>query len=260
MKTKSRTTLALISTGVLFMTASTLGASETDDRRIESSAKESYVFKNYLGEDSIKTVSKDGAVVLSGTVTVSAHKDLAQDTVESLPGVTSVDNKLVVKEAAPEYSDAWLIVKINTVLLFHRNVSAIDTKIHVDKGVVTLRGKASSAAQKDLTTEYAEDVDGVKSVTNEMTVVKAPIEPVTTIGEKIDNASTTALVKVTLALHHSTSLFKTSVSTTDGVVTLSGKVKNDAEKSLVAKLVGDVKGVTSVINNMTIEVPSSDKK
>jgi hypothetical protein len=45
------------------------------------------------------------------------------------------------------------------------------------------------------------------------------------------------------------------VETTDGVVTLSGIAKNAAEKSLVTKLVTDINGVTSVINNMTIAVP-----
>ena len=45
------------------------------------------------------------------------------------------------------------------------------------------------------------------------------------------------------------------MTTTDGVVTLSGVAKNDAEKSLVTKLTEDIDGVTSVINNMTIGVP-----
>jgi osmotically-inducible protein OsmY len=36
---------------------------------------------------------------------------------------------------------------------------------------------------------------------------------------------------------------------------LSGIAKNDAEKSLVTKLVTDINGVTGVINNMTIAVP-----
>jgi osmotically-inducible protein OsmY len=36
---------------------------------------------------------------------------------------------------------------------------------------------------------------------------------------------------------------------------LTGIAKNDAEKSLVTKLVTDINGVTSVINNMTIAVP-----
>jgi hyperosmotically inducible periplasmic protein len=53
--------------------------------------------------------------------------------------------------------------------------------------------------------------------------------------------------------HRSTSALKTKVETTDGVVTLSGIAKNAAEKSLVTKLVTDVNGVSSVVNNMTID-------
>jgi osmotically-inducible protein OsmY len=39
------------------------------------------------------------------------------------------------------------------------------------------------------------------------------------------------------------------------VVTLTGVAKNDAEKSLVTKLASDIKGVISVVNNMTIATP-----
>ena len=42
------------------------------------------------------------------------------------------------------------------------------------------------------------------------------------------------------------------VATKHGVVTLSGKAGNAAEKDLVAKLVDDVNGVKSVKNRMTI--------
>jgi len=35
---------------------------------------------------------------------------------------------------------------------------------------------------------------------------------------------------------------------------LSGMAKNDAGKSLAAKLATDINGVTRVINNMTVEV------
>ena len=55
--------------------------------------------------------------------------------------------------------------------------------------------------------------------------------------------------------HHSTSALRTAVTTVDGIVTVSGIAKNDAEKSLVTKLVTDINGVTSVVNNMTIAVP-----
>jgi hyperosmotically inducible periplasmic protein len=123
----------------------------------------------------------------------------------------------------------------------------------VKDGVVILTGQASSMAQKELTTEYAKDVENVKDVDNNMTVVlNPPAAPDSTISDKIDDASITAEVKSSLLSHHSTSALHTSVSTADGVVTVSGIAKNDAEKSLVTKLATDINGVTSVVNNMTI--------
>jgi hyperosmotically inducible protein len=214
------------------------------------------VFKTYLKDDAIKVESKNGAVILTGTVAQESHRGLARDTVEGLPGVKSVDNQLTVKGELPaEHSDTWISVKVKSALLFHRNVSASGTDVYVKDGIVTLRGEASSQAQKELTTEYARDIDHVKEVKNEMTIAKAPAQPKETLGEKIDDASITAQVKSSLLSHRSTSALRTGVSTTDGVVTLSGNAKNDAEKSLVTKLVTDINGVTSVINNMTVAVP-----
>ena len=260
MKLKSTYALALLAaTGALLVTNTSLRASETDDR-IESSAKRSYVFKTHLKDDSIKTESRNGAVTLTGTVADSSHKSLAQDTVESLPGVKSVDNQLKVKgENHPEHSDGWIGTKVKTALLFRRNVSASGTDVKVKDGVVRLRGEASSQAQKELTTEYAKDVEGVKEVKNEMTIAKTPAKPDETIGEKIDDASITAQVKSSLMSRRSTSALRTKVETTDGVVTLSGVAKNAAEKSLVTKLVTDIDGVSSVVNNMTIEVKAASK-
>ena len=61
-------------------------------------------------------------------------------------------------------------MKVKTALLFHRNVRATKTDVNVKDGVVILSGEASSRAQKELTTEYARDIDNVKEVKNEMTV------------------------------------------------------------------------------------------
>jgi len=223
------------------------------DSRIESSAKESYVFKTYLQGDDIKIQSRDSAVTMTGTVSEESHKSLAQDTVAGLPGVKSVDNKLEVKGESPvKNSNAWLTTKVKTTLLFHRSVSAGSTKVDVKDGIVTLRGKASSQAQKDLTTEYAKDVEGVKDVNNEMTVSKSS-ENTRTAGEKIDDASITAQVKMTLLYHRSTSALNTKVETKDGVVTLSGKAGNEAEMNLATKLAKDVNGVKDVNNRMAIQ-------
>ncbi len=55
-------------------------------------------------------------------------------------------------------------------LLFRRNVSGRKTDVEVNDGIVTLTGEASSTAQKELTAQYAKDIEGVKSVKNQMTV------------------------------------------------------------------------------------------
>ena len=222
------------------------------DSSIESSAKQSYVFKTYLKADDIKIQSMDGVVTLTGTVSEESHKSLAQETVAGLPGVKSVDNRLEVKGERPaENSDAWLTTKVKTMLLFHRNVSAM-TEVKTKDGIVTLQGEATSQAQKDLTTEYAKDVEGVKNVNNEMTVGKTS-KKTRTAGDKIDDASITAQVKMTLLYHRSTSALKTSVTTKKGVVTLGGKAKTAAEKDLATKFANDVNGVKEVKNRMTID-------
>ena len=251
---KMQYSLSLIAAAVaVFITSAPLRASETDDR-IESSAKQSYVFKTYLKNDAIHIQSKDGAVTLTGTVAIEPHETLAEDTVAGLPGVKSVDNQLQIKGKRPaKNSDAWLITKVKTTLLFHRNVSAGDTKVSAKDGIITLRGKASSQAQRELTTEYAKDVEGVKDVRNKMTVSKTLKMPGATMGENIDDASITAQAKMTLLFHRSTSAGNTKVETNGGIVTLSGKARNAAEKDLAAKLVTDINGVKSVVNNMTID-------
>jgi hyperosmotically inducible periplasmic protein len=236
----------------LLVTSMPLHASEMDSR-IESSARQSYVFKTYLMDDDIKIKSRDGAVTLTGTVSEEYHKSLAQETVADLPGVRSVDNRLEVTGAPPTAnSDAWLRDKVKATLSFHRSVSAGITEVDVKDGIVTLRGNAASQAQKELTTEYARDVEGVKDVNNEITVTKTS-EKKRTIGETIDDASITAQVKMTLLYHRSTSALHTSVTTKKGVVTLGGKAINATEVDLATKLAKDVNGVKDVINRMIIE-------
>jgi len=247
-------TVALAAT----LTYTPMRAAQADDGRIVSAAKKSYVYRTYLKDDAIKIRSQDGAVTLEGEVASPLHKSMAEDTVENLPGVKTVDNQLVVKQAN-EKSDARIEFNVKAALFFHRSVSATKTTVSVNDGIVTLSGTAASQAQKELTEAYAKDVDGVKGVKNEMTLGtetprEQPVEPTTrTVGEVIDDASITAQVKSALLTHRSTGMLKTKVATRQGVVTLSGEARNQAEKDLVTKLSSDIHGVKSVVNKMEVK-------
>ena len=76
-----------------------------------------------------------------------------------------------MKEEVPaEHTDAWLITKVKTTLSFHGSVSATGTEVLAKEGTITLRGKAVSAAEKELATKLVSDVHGVKKVVNNMTI------------------------------------------------------------------------------------------
>ena len=250
MNLKSRITLAALA--ALSLVHAPSFANEHDER-IDDAFKKSYVYNTYLREDSVKAETKDGVVTLTGVVADESHKALAVETANGLPGVTRVENKLETKaQVAADNADTWIGRKAKLALLFHRNVNAGKTGIVVADGVVTLTGEASSLAQKELTGEYASDIEGVKEVKNNMTVATTPVPAEQSPGEKLDDASISAQVRTALLTHRSTSAVKTKVETRDCEVTLTGIAKNAAEKALVTKLVSDINGVTAVKNQMTV--------
>src|SRR6185369_5588057 len=142
MKTKHLSALLVFIAGPIALLAST-----ATDRKIEEAAKASYNYRMVL-DDHVTVKAKDGVVTLSGIVQDKDEKALAEDTVENLPGVTRVKNEISVKSTYPEHSDKWMALKIRSRLLVKGNVSAKDTKVEVQDGVVTLSGTADNAAQK----------------------------------------------------------------------------------------------------------------
>jgi osmotically-inducible protein OsmY len=241
----------ILVSSLIATSAVSLFATSATDSKIESAAKASYNYRTLL-EDKVTVKSNEGIVTLTGIVADKDLKNLAEDTVSNLPGVLRVDNKITLDPALKEHSDGWIAFKLRYQLLVHANVSYSDTKVDVKDGVVTLTGTVENLAQKELTGEYAKDIDGVKSVKNELVINASAAKP-DTIGQSIDDASITSQVKYALFTHKSTSALKTKVATTDGVVVITGVAANDAEKSLVGKLASSIRGVKSVDNNMTVK-------
>jgi len=240
----------ILVSSIIATSAVALFASDTDSK-IENAAKASFNYRTVL-EEKVTVKSNDGIVTLTGIVADRDLKSLAEDTVTNLPGVLRVDNQIKVDSALKEHSDAWIAWKIRYQLLVRSNVSNRSVVVDVKDGVVILTGTAANLAEKELTEVYAKEMTGVKSVRNEMIVLAIPVGT-PTVAEAIDDASITTQVKYALFNHKSTSALKTKVTTTEGVVAISGVAANDAEKSLVGKLAGTIRGVKSVDNNMTVK-------
>ncbi|MDY0116695.1 MAG: BON domain-containing protein [Sulfurimonadaceae bacterium] len=145
--------------------------------------------------------------------------------------------------------DTVITTQVKMALLLHRSTGAFRTEVTTTNGVVLINGIVQNLAEKDLVTLLVEDIHGVTSVTNNMTIAKLDTKKI----EHSDDLAVTAKVRLALALHRSTSVIRTLVSTNNGVVTVSGIALNIAEKELVNKVLEDVDGVKSVINKMTLE-------
>ncbi len=144
--------------------------------------------------------------------------------------------------------DSWITGKVKTALTFHKSVSGLKTEVDTSGGVVTLKGEAENQAQKDLSTEYASQVEGVKAVNNLMTV-----KGERTMDARVDDATIVAQIKSALLTRRSTSALNTTVKSYNGVVTLGGVAKSDAEKELAEMLARGVKGVHEVNNVMVVQ-------
>lgn len=245
--------LPLLLAAALATSALPLLAGSDLDAKIERTAKSSYTFRIMLDEQ-VTAQSADGIVTLSGTLQDPDLRALAEDTVRELPGVMQVQNEISLASEKGPKSDSWIAFKARTTLLTKANVSSATTKLTVKDGAVTITGTAESVAQRDLTAEYIKDVEGAKSVDNQLAVGRpaSPDAKPAMIEEKIDDASITALVKYALRSHHSASALRADVTTENGVVRLAGLATSSAEREQLGKLAQGVRGVQSVNNQMRL--------
>ena len=91
-----------------------------------------------------------------------------------------------------------------------------------------------------------------KSDTNSESISSESKATASKMGQSLNDAGTTASIKSKLLTNKSTSAMAISVTTTQGVVTLSGKVKSDAEKDLAEQIARGTSGVTDVHIELTV--------
>jgi hyperosmotically inducible protein len=119
-----------------------------------------------------KVETTRGKVNLSGTAGSNEAKDAAGKLAINTPGVSSVDNQIVVdaekpgtvKEVASDIADTWITTKVKSIFMYSTNVNSSDVAVSTDSGVVTLTGKMDSSAERTLAIELARNVRGVESV------------------------------------------------------------------------------------------------
>jgi hyperosmotically inducible periplasmic protein len=141
--------------------------------------------------------------------------------------------------------------KAESTLLFNTNLNSFDIDTDVKDGTVILTGKVSSAVDKALAEELVASLEGVNDVENNLSIVAdtKTNDKDETMQVLLDSKVET-VVKTRLLFESEVSGLDIEVDVKDGVVTLTGVVKSDAERDLavaIAKNTNDVKDVVSHI-------------
>jgi len=270
MHTSSRK-LLLASGLVLALTAlgcSGMGGSNSQtvaDARQEGQIWTTYVLSPYLRANDIGVAVLKGKATLTGTVDEEVGKELATEIALGVEGIKEVDNKIIVQAGyeppkstsgrtyAEMIDDSAITAAIKSKLVWSKNTDGLDTKIATKAGKVTLTGNADSGAAKELASRLAQNTRGVVSVDNQLVVTGMKPALASSLnasgnkaGSDLSDSWITAKVKSTFLYSSNVSGSDIAVSTNNGVVVLTGKVKSGAERALAIELAQNVRGVKVV--------------
>ena len=165
----------------------------------------------------------------------------------------TIDKMQTAQEAALEAaqdakigtSDSWLTAKTKIALFGDDRIKGGQIGVETVNGAVTLRGKVDSDVARAAAASVAQAVDGVKSVKNELQVVRA--------GDRstIDVSDTDITRRVEGRLAKDGRLTKVYVRSDAGIVILTGAVSSIGASAHASELARGVPGVRMVKNELT---------
>lgn len=272
MKTNYRSLLlsSAIALSLVAGSGAVLAADSSDvaNARQEARISTTYALSPYLRSNDIQVSVNGETATLTGSVPEDVNRELAEQIALRADGVTTVDNQITVvadykaptrgseRSYAEVIEDAGITTAVKSKLLWSRTADGLDASVETESGRVVLTGTAPSNEAKAEAGNLATHTRGVVAVDNQLrveadTVANTDAEMdedgiLDQAGEAVSDSWITMKVKSTLMYSSNVSSNDISVSTSDGVVTLTGQIDNGAERVLAIGLAQNVRGVKSV--------------
>lgn len=156
--------------------SSTTMGTELDDSVVTTRVKSALLADHDVKSFDIQVETRKGQVQLSGFVDTQERMDKAIALVRQVEGVKGVDNGMTLKEGQATVGDAVddsvITTRVKSALFAVPEIKSFDIAVETRKGEVQLSGFIDSAEQVDRILAIVRAVEGVQSVTNEMTLKK----------------------------------------------------------------------------------------
>lgn len=144
-----------------------------DDSTLTAKVKAALVDHDSIKSTDISVKTDQKVVTLSGFVESQAQAEEAVKVAKGVEGVTSVSDKLHVRDSkntsVKGYAgDTAITSEVKAKLLADDIVPSRKVKVETTDGVVQLSGTVDSQAQSERAESIAKAIDGVKSVKNDL--------------------------------------------------------------------------------------------
>lgn len=160
-------------------------------------------------------------------------------------------------------TDAGITTSVKSQLVADELVRARNINVDTRERVVTLTGEVRTAEEEAQALQIARNTDGVANVVDQIDIVPEPTVPTTGVGGTptepgpgdvlTTDPNITVQVKGKLLADPDVAGLRIDVDTRGQVVTLTGTVRTQAEKSRALQLAREVKGVMRVNDRLTVE-------
>jgi hyperosmotically inducible periplasmic protein len=148
-----------------------------------------------------------------------------------------------------EIDDTVVTTRVKTALIEHNDTKGFDIKVETRKGLVQLSGFVDNRSQADRAIAVAKGVEGVKGITDAMTLKEGQVS----VGNAVDDTVVTARVKTALLSDPEVKSAEIAVVTRKGEVQLSGFVATQRQIDHAVAVTRAVEGVQGVLNQIALQ-------
>lgn len=212
------------------------------DTQLRQDIVDELEFEPSLDAADIGVAVDSGIVTLTGHVRTYAEKTIAEDVVRRVKGVKGIAEEIEVRPAGSHLTaDDEIAKRIINLFTWHTSIPRDGIQVKVQKGWVTLTGKAEWQYQKNAAADAVRGLTGVVGISN-MIEVK-PRVTVTDIQKRIEDAFKRDAELEAHAIR---------VNVVNGKVTLEGKVHAWSERQAAERAAWSAPGVKSVDDRISL--------
>lgn len=216
------------------------------DEEIKKGVIDSLFWDSRVDASNVNVDVHDQEVTLRGTVSNYHSSEAALFDAWRVPGVTKVDNQLLVKfpSKVGVPSDNEIQSHIENMLLWTDSTRDAEIEVKVNNGRVTLDGSVDAYWKKLRVDQIVKDAAGVVDLKNRLAVVPSKSIVDDIIGEELAKA---------IDRSYAVDVDDVDVRVKDGTVTLSGKLPNRMAIDATLDAARNTLGVKEIVDRLVIK-------